>query len=1172
MIPTVKMNMHTLLITLLLLALTSITNAQINESVGNPSFSDWSGISKAKNEIATIKGGELVSYRYPDTERTYRGFRQYYGGADWSDYTGLRFEIFLKSESIVKIDVTFKVAEEDAPNLHGESKTSVQVAGKGWQLVYLPWDVFDLSETQRIGTLQAVKELDITAQSPDNPSLQIKNVKVSKGKAVSLASPIQGKSVAAGSKVQYEIEVGNTTSQQQSVQLLFTKYGWETMDVSVTPSSLNLAPNEVKKCVIEVSVPARLIAGIREKQVLKAIPNGDASDAMKLEYTTAVEVPFPYMVFTSEKWKEVKDKIDNYDWAKKGLAEYEENASKWKSPEIADELSSVNTYLGRHVFKNQEADQMMECAIAYQLTGKEEYAEKCVLFLRRFSNEEKGYPSTFRGNDQNFVKEGGFFQNIARGYDMVHNSELLTEQDHILIEKTFRHYIETARLGNNTGSTHNWTVSELAGAVYCALAIQDWNLIESFLHGPTGIYDQIANGVMSDGWWFESAIGYNLWVSSEFSEIGIALRPWGINLIDELIPIGATPYSTLVPKKRNAQEYGMNFWKWGTLNKNSVGIKDMWDAMVPFLDYRGVMFANNDAKEDFVSGQSYELAYYLYRDPEYAAIIRRGDSRDLLYGVPELPEIASEKVKESAYADNIGVVQLRSQTKDREQKEQIQAVLHYGSHGGGHGHFSRTNFLSMMRYGRSFYNPEMYWYGYKSYLYKFLVQSSMNKNMVVVDQKMQEANESFRTLFYTGDMMQAAAVETKARWMNPAYGGIVYSDKADYTVAEKVWSEGRSMYVPDETPEYGKVNGYTKDSVLQRRLMVMMDDYVVLADYLKADEEHTFDWLMQVKGFKEISADKKEFLRHDNQMNTYPLGSAQFTTDCDWYKTEGTARTKYEMCWGKDCDNEGARMPFSEEGPLKIDVFNAWPQNNEIMIGTAPESFGVAKQLWYTVKADDEVVLSDRTGAWILGSDNIELDISGTKTLTLSTKTLGRINNNTIFWGNARLVLKDGTEVLLSNFDLDYSNVLLPQDKGMDYYGGPIKLGGELMTNSVPGMPKDNKKEGIITIDVSALDVVSFKAKIGGDFPLGDESSRRKTMAVRTQGKETRYLSVIEPYETESVIKSVIALNANKLIVELLDGRTQEITISDFESNGRNIEISAKEFLNGELVREEHIE
>ena len=166
-----------------------------------------------------------------------------------------------------------------------------------------------------------------------------------------------------------------------------------------------------------------------------------------------------------------------------------------------------------------------------------------------------------------------------------------------------------------------------------------------------------------------------------------------------------------------------------------------------------------------------------------------------------------------------------------------------------------------MRYGRSFYNPEAIWYGYPSYMYKFYVQTSMPKNMVVVDQKMQEPVESFRKLFYTGKMMQATLVETNARWSNPPYGGMQYDYLNGVSFAEKSFDEGRSVDVPKDAPAYGEVTGYT-EPVLQRRLMVMTDDYVILSDYLKAEKEHTFDCLFQVKGFKNLQADRKTYLKH----------------------------------------------------------------------------------------------------------------------------------------------------------------------------------------------------------------------------------------------------------------------------------------------------------------------
>ncbi len=1145
------------------------TQAQTRLSVGAPDFSDWSGIEKVGNE-AVFNSGDTISFRYPDGERTYQGFREYFThAADWSIYAGLSFDVYQKTESATEITIALKVDEEDVGDLNPVSTAKIQWLGQGWHTVYLPWTLLEVNEGQKWGTLQAIKTLEITARSEKNAILQIRNVCLTKGESLSLEAAIQGKSARAGDKVIYEVEVGNTTLKSQKVQFMFTRHGWESMNASIEPSEVALGPNEVKKCLVEVDIAAHLPFGVREKQVLKAIPNGKGASASTLTLTTAVAVPHPNIVLTDQKWDEVKQKIKQYDWARERLAAIEKRAMHWEVPEIASKSARKNAHFGPYLFHSAEGGKMMNCAIAYKLTGKKAYAEKCVLFLRRLTNLKNGYPTTFRANDNNFVKEGGFFQDIARGYDMIIGSGLLTKNDHELIENTFRLYIETALLGNDEGGIGNWDLSELSGALYCALAIQDLHLAEVVLTAPTGIYQQLAQGVMSDGWWYECSVGYNIWCATMFSEVAIAMEPWGENLKDRKFPIGTTAHYALMPHRRKPGLYGMDFQKWGKQNVNSIGIKDMWDALIPFLDYRGVMFAVNDAREDRVTGEPYELAYYLYGDPEYAAVIKRGNRRNLLYGIPELPDIVSEKNTQSAFADNIGIVQLRSQKSGRKQREQIQAALHYGSHGGYHGHFDRTNFLSMMRYGRSFYNPEMIWYSYPNYVYKFLVQTSMTKNMVVVDQKMQEPKESWRTLFYTGDMMQATAVETNARWSHPPYGGMVYGDKKGMSFAEKGWEEGRTIEVPDNAPEYGAVTDYT-EPVLQRRLMVMMDDYVILADYLKTEQEHTFDWLLQMKGFKEITAPDKKFLRHDNQMSTDPLSAAQFFTDCDWYQTTGTARTKFEMCFGEGCDNKGTMMLHSEDGPLKIDVFNAWPKKNEIMLAMPAESHHVNKQLWFKVEADGELLLNDSTGAWVLGSKNLTLDITGKKQLVLSTSLGRKPSNNTIFWGNAKLVKQDGSEVFLSSLPVVYQNILKPDNKGMDYYGGPIKIAGELMENSVPGMPEDHQESGTIIIDLTGMDAVTFTAKIGGDYPLGDETSRRKTMAVRSRGKEARYLSVIEPYENESVIKTVFGKSANELVVELMDGRIQEITISGLEGDGKQIKVSAKELLNGKVIREAH--
>ncbi len=1151
---------------LLALLLPCIGMAELSLQVGNSDFSDWKGISKAGDDAGELKSGRPVSYVYSNQNRVYPTLKREFVGdaADWYGYAGLSFEIFLEKPSTAEVTAAFKADPADHMELNPVSTAKSLVTGEGWKTVYLPWDLFDVNIGQQGNALQAVKELEITVRSAENKTLKIRNVQVTKGEKLALESGVRGLPAEAGGKVLYEMKVGNTTGEKQGVQLHVERVGWESMMVSVEPAVFELAPGAVKTVQVEVAVPAALPAGAREKQVIKAIPNGQGSAAESIEFFTAVSVPTPNIVFTADQWQWVREKVENYDWAKDALAEYEQRASKWKVPDAKFEPGNPEASL----YHKTNADELKIAGAAYQVTGKKEYAEKVAELLRRLSRVEDGYPATLKASGEGFVHEGVFFQGVARSYDMIRDSGVLSAEDHALIQNTMRIFAELTIKYNTRGGISNWNVAEIIGGLYCALAIQDWYLVDTLLNMPSGVYAQMVHGIMADGWWYECAVGYNTWVASEFSEAAIALEPWGINLKDHKFLIGTTPHFSLQASRRVAGLHGMSFEKWGSINQNHIGIKDMWDALIPFLDYRGVIFAVNDAKEAFVTGKPYELAYYMYRDPEYAAVINRGDKRDLLYSVPDLPQVQSEKMTKSAYADNFGAVMLRSQTPDREQREQIQAVLHYGSHGGHHGHFDRLNLISLMRYGRSFYNPEMFWYGYGSYLYKFLVQTSMTKNMVVVDQKQQEPRESFRTFFYTGELMQASAVESVSKWSHPPYGGLVYTHLDGITFKEKSEEENRSLFVPDVTPEYGLCTDYTED-ITQRRLMIMMDDYVVLADCLKAGREHTFDWLMQVKGFLGIQADTVEKVRHTGQMNKNPLGSGQFITDCDWYRTEGTSRTSFRTLWGEGADNAGARMPNSEDGPLYMDIFNAWPKNKEVMIGTAAESFGVNKRVWYSVIADGEPMLEESTGAWILGAKNIELNISGKKELVLKTK-IEKAKNNTIFWGDAKLVLDDGSEVFVADLPVKYENMLQPKAKGEDYYGGPIKIEGVLMENSAPGMPEDARESAVITVDLSGLKAVAFKAKLGGDFPMGDESQRRKTMAVRTAGTDMRYLSVIEPFETESVIKSVTAKSANELTVELTDGRVQEITIAGLAAETSDqVSVSVKELKDGKVIREE---
>ena len=111
---------------------------------------------------------------------------------------------------------------------------------------------------------------------------------------------------------------------------------------------------------------------------------------------------------------------------------------------------------------------------------------------------------------------------------------------------------------------------------------------------------------------------------------------------------------------------------------------------------------------------------------------------------------------------------------------------------------------------------------------------------------------------------------------------------------------------------------------------------------------------------------------------------------------------------------------------------------------------------------------------------------------------------------------------------------------------------------------------GIVRVDLSGTAAVSFKALLGGDFPLGDETQRRKVYSSRApEGSEARFLTIIEPYEDNPMVKSAKALSADSLRVELADGRVQEISLKNFNGSGKDIEVSLVETKDGQPVRTE---
>ena len=715
--------------------------------------------------VIAFSGGTVL--REPDGPRgQYKhGFRVYNdSAAEWQDFYGVRFEVKLPDAQEVELTATIQRAPRGASPETPVNGT-VRVSGKGWHTVTLPWSAFQFDQAGH-GFLKYVKEFKIAAKFPDGKpakKIQLKNVRVIKAPAVALECDVRGKAAPQNGSVEYEVRVGNCTHTPQAVTLNFVRYGWEEMVSTVEPDSLQLAPGESRSVKLTVTIPDRVPPGGHEGQVLQAIGNGDAATATQLKFITTSELPHPYIFHTAARWQEVRDKVAKFDWAKAAQADIVRRAENWRVPEIADPAKAPDDTYGPYLFATRNEDDFLACAYAWQLTRDTNAAQKVALFLRRLSDPTNGYPATFRACNQSLVQEGGFFQHIAMAYDMILDSGALTATDRRQIENTFRMFMETIERESDHGAINNWNLSEDCGAFYCSLAMQDLAAAQRWFAGPSGICDQLEKGVMDDGWWYECSISYNMWCASEFTQVGLAYAPFGVNFLDLKLPANFSPKALLKAElsggvvggttpEEQRKPFGMDPDIYGPNTRPYRDIRMMWDSLLPFIDYRGVMFGVNDSTENKVTGPRYEiggaspfeLAYYAYRDPAYAALVKLGDKRDLLYAVPELPANTPEKFRESAFADNVGLAMLRSQTTNRPIREQIQATLHYGTHGWAHGHYDRTDLLSLMRYGRSFWNPESVFWVYEPFMYKFYCQCSVNHNMVVVDEKMQEA-DAWRT-------------------------------------------------------------------------------------------------------------------------------------------------------------------------------------------------------------------------------------------------------------------------------------------------------------------------------------------------------------------------------------------------------------------------------------------
>jgi len=66
-------------------------------------------------------------------------------------------------------------------------------------------------------------------------------------------------------------------------------------------------------------------------------------------------------------------------------------------------------------------------------------------------------------------------------------------------------------------------------------------------------------------------------------------------------------------------------------------------------------------------------------------------------------------------------------------------------------------------------------------------------------------------------------------------------------------------------------------------------------------------------------------------------------------------------------------------------------------------------------------------------------------------------------------------------------------------------------------------------------------------------------LLARTTGRQAKFLSIVEPYRDKPLIRTVAAVDANQVRVELTDGRVQELLITSLDGDGQQLRITLTE-------------
>ncbi|MFP4248522.1 MAG: heparinase II/III family protein [Armatimonadota bacterium] len=694
---------------------------------------------------------------------------------DWSGYDRLVF--WLHSEAANGQSLTV-VADSENPESEGWDYFyhHFTVDWEGWRLMSLELGD-DIRGTRQPVGWESINYLSLSASGwsntpRDDSVLRIDGVRLVRDPAALEHLGHEEERRQDEFRVTHRYAVTNRTEAPASFPLSI-EGDFELFSLAPgTDRTPEIAPDEKAEFTVTLSAPLAEVEAARpltrEAGHLLAGDEQEGGPAVMAPIAAAVPLPEmdrPLLFASQEEIDRATERAERYDWARQRLdsilasgeaalkleVDVPDEGGQWshhyvcedcgvrlrtESPteHVCSRCEKVHTgwpydqvVVAREHHRLTNAVQ--DLGLAYAFTEDVRYAEKAREILLAYGEKYRGFPLHDK-NDGDGRSGGRLYAQtldeavdiikVAWGYDLVWDSGVFSEEDRELIADGYLLAVaETIR--RNDAGISNWQSWHNAGLAAIGFCLRDSDLASLAIDGTHGLSFQLANSILSDGFWYEGTAAYHFYALS-------ALR-WTVEA---------------------AYHSGIDFY-------DSDAYKSLYDAPLLYVFPDLTFPAVNDSDVFPLTSRSslYELAYARFGDERYLAVAAPGQRRSieaLMWGVDELPSPPPLALPGHTF-EALGATILRA----GEGEDQSYVHLDWGPHGGGHGHPDK---LALILYAMGTeLAPDPGRLAYGASLQGSWYKQTVSHNTVLVDERSQRATEGRLLLAHDGEIARIARAD-----------------------------------------------------------------------------------------------------------------------------------------------------------------------------------------------------------------------------------------------------------------------------------------------------------------------------------------------------------------------------------------------------------------------------